>query len=290
MHAEAVRAEKLTKQLETKISADQIIQSHTPMQVLAEKYENELVMVVGSSQYREVVEGYGFKKIVTPQEYLSWYPDMYPLYSVEKTTPVIAEPVKAIMVVHDPIDWSLEIQLVSDLLAGVDPLSLSQLDDPRASWRSAVAARQPMPLYCSNHDFLYAGKNPVPRYAQNSFVIALNSVFSKLYKREVEATYFGKPEPSTYEFAEKLLNKQNDQTKYPLVFYGIGDNPESDIQGANRAGDHWASMLVRTGVFGGSDANSKEYEADLVFEHVLDAVNHIIDAHQDRLKDSKHDL
>ena len=29
----------------------------------------------------------------------------------------------------------------------------------------------------------------------------------------------------------------------------IGDNPETDIRGANDAGDHWTSVLVRTGVF-----------------------------------------
>ena len=32
-------------------------------------------------------------------------------------------------------------------------------------------------------------------------------------------------------------------------FYMIGDNPDSDIDGANRRGEKWVSILVRTGVF-----------------------------------------
>jgi len=29
----------------------------------------------------------------------------------------------------------------------------------------------------------------------------------------------------------------------------VGDNPDSDIDGANRRGDNWVSILVRTGIF-----------------------------------------
>ena len=41
----------------------------------------------------------------------------------------------------------------------------------------------------------------------------------------------------------------------PAQIFGIGDNPASDIRGANRAGPPWVSVLVRTGVFRGG-ANS----------------------------------
>jgi ribonucleotide monophosphatase NagD (HAD superfamily) len=30
-------------------------------------------------------------------------------------------------------------------------------------------------------------------------------------------------------------------------YYGIGDNPHSDIKGANNAGQHWTSIFVQTG-------------------------------------------
>ena len=37
-------------------------------------------------------------------------------------------------------------------------------------------------------------------------------------------------------------------------FYMIGDNPKSDIEGANKKG--WVSILVKTGVFDPNDATS----------------------------------
>ena len=47
----------------------------------------------------------------------------------------------------------------------------------------------------------------------------------------------------------------------------IGDNPDSDIDGANRRGDSWVSILVRTGVFNGKDkANDERHPAKHVVE------------------------
>ena len=56
----------------------------------------------------------------------------------------------------------------------------------------------------------------------------------------------------------------------------IGDNPLSDIAGANKAG--WVSILVKTGVFDVNNAiecvngNSKEYPATHVVETFKDAI------------------
>ena len=47
--------------------------------------------------------------------------------------------------------------------------------------------------------------------------------------------------------------------------YAVGDNPHTDIAGANGAGAHWTSMLVRTGIFGGDGArNDAVHPADHV--------------------------
>ncbi|RHY79096.1 hypothetical protein DYB31_006511, partial [Aphanomyces astaci] len=58
-------------------------------------------------------------------------------------------------------------------------------------------------------------------------------------------------------------------------FYGIGDNPYSDIQGANNAGDRWTSVLVRTGIFTDVD-NHQQHPADVVVDGVDDAVEWIL--------------
>jgi len=57
----------------------------------------------------------------------------------------------------------------------------------------------------------------------------------------------------------------------------IGDNPIADIRVANNAGDHWHSVLVRTGVFKGSnDDNDASDKADVVVDDIYDAINTII--------------
>jgi ribonucleotide monophosphatase NagD (HAD superfamily) len=51
----------------------------------------------------------------------------------------------------------------------------------------------------------------------------------------------------------------------------IGDNPDSDIDGANRRGDSWVSILVRTGVFQNGE-NSTKHPAKYVVQDVEEAV------------------
>lgn len=55
--------------------------------------------------------------------------------------------------------------------------------------------------------------------------------------------------------------------------YMIGDNPAADIRGARAAGTPWIPVLVRTGVFSSSAANSLQDPADIVADDVLHFVN-----------------
>ncbi|KAG6812540.1 hypothetical protein H0H92_002309 [Tricholoma furcatifolium] len=62
---------------------------------------------------------------------------------------------------------------------------------------------------------------------------------------------YGKPTVATYNFAaaalaDRLKEASGTSATLPEV-YMVGDNPESDIAGANAAG--WSSVLVQTGVF-----------------------------------------
>ncbi len=58
-------------------------------------------------------------------------------------------------------------------------------------------------------------------------------------------------------------------------YYAIGDNPKSDICGANAAGPKWYSILTRTGCFTGGE-NDSEYPARYVADDVLAAVEFIL--------------
>ena len=51
----------------------------------------------------------------------------------------------------------------------------------------------------------------------------------------------------------------------------IGDNPETDISGANQAGRPWSSVLTRSGLFKGT--NDQTHPGD----HVIDDVGELLE-------------
>jgi ribonucleotide monophosphatase NagD (HAD superfamily) len=55
----------------------------------------------------------------------------------------------------------------------------------------------------------------------------------------------------------------------------IGDNPDGDIEGANRKG--WESILVRTGIFESKEPNHHKYPAKYVVDDMEAAVKLIFE-------------
>jgi ribonucleotide monophosphatase NagD (HAD superfamily) len=65
------------------------------------------------------------------------------------------------------------------------------------------------------------------------------------------------------------------------TIYAIGDNPDTDMAGANAAGGRWRSILTRSGMFqpdpskpGGG--NAVEHPGDYVVEDVGEAYDDVI--------------
>ncbi|KAJ3038583.1 hypothetical protein HDV00_000514 [Rhizophlyctis rosea] len=89
-----------------------------------------------------------------------------------------------------------------------------------------------------------------------AFRIALEVLYKDLTCNTLHYTKFGKPEHTTYIYATEALsayarilwgNTQGASKTSKRHVYAVGDNPASDIDGANRHG--WESILVRTGVW-----------------------------------------
>ena len=94
----------------------------------------------------------------------------------------------------------------------------------------------------------------------------------------------GKPNAPTYVIAERKLSQQLTEQaglqqpgSLPAGFrvFAVGDNPKSDVRGANAAGDHWSSILLRTGIWDGGE-NDLEDPADYVVQDVMAAVKLIL--------------
>lgn len=264
------KARELSQILDVPISPSQVILSHTPMQRLVQKYHQRPVLVMGSMKVPQIAASYGFAKILTIPDLLHAEPTSYPFGPVVPQRPRLfpEEPIAAIVIMYDPIDWAPELQLAVDVLVGGQVLG------------SKSGQKSQTPLYVSNQDFTFSGEYDVPRFAQGAFVTCLESLYGKLTGRALEYEAFGKPTANTYEYAEARLHDVA-QRKLERI-YGIGDNPASDIQGANHAGKHWRSVLVETGIFSPGDDDDLYHRPDIQTRSIKEALEVILDREENQ--------
>ncbi|KAL4308147.1 hypothetical protein GQ457_01G038090 [Hibiscus cannabinus] len=286
---EAKRAAELSELLGVKISPSQVLQGHSPFKQLVNRFKNELVVAVGKGEPAVVMTEYGFKNVISIDEYALCFDNIDPLaphkkwgtmeVAVNRTRKcsINSERVQAAFVVSDSVDWSRDIQVLCDILrTGGLPASEEGLQPP---------------LYFAHDDLKYQGAFPSERFGMGAFRIALESVFNSIHTEALKYTFYGKPNPVAFKNAEVVLKQLASSIYHDLnvenhvnsgshdfqTLYMIGDNPVVDIKGAQQAGNPWFSILTRTGVFKGNhDSNHPEFPANLVVDTVEDAVDFIM--------------
>lgn len=255
------------------------MQGHSPFKNLLKRFENELIVATGRGNPAMVMSEYGFKKVLSLDEYASCFQNIDPVSQYKTWTLVLydnnqsgsAERVKAAFVVSDPVDWGRDIQVLCDIL--------------RSGGLPGQANGQQPPLYFAADDLEYQAAFPSKRLGMGAFRIALESIFNRIHHKALEYVTFGKPNPFVFKNAEAILSKlqascyvnhlDDDKSSMFETLYMIGDNPAVDIKGAQQAGHPWFSILTRTGVFQGED-NHAEFPADLVVDTVEEAVEYIL--------------
>ncbi|KAL1817149.1 mitochondrial hydrolase YKR070W isoform X1 [Daucus carota subsp. sativus] len=282
---ESKRASELSKQLGVNIQPQQVIHGHSPFKQLVNRYEKELIVAVGKGEPADVMTEYGFKNVVSMDEYASCFDSIDPLEQYKNwrldsqksssKTSISSQRVKAAFIVSDPIDWGRDIQVLCDILR-------------TGGLPGTEIAHQPH-LYFANDDIDYQAVFPSERLGMAAFRIALESIFNRIHPKPLEYTSFGKPKPFVFRNAEIVLKDllpllvHDPQDAKPgnidnhcfKTLYMIGDNPAIDINGARQAGQPWFSILTRTGVFKGKE-NHAEHPADLVVDTVEEAVDYIL--------------
>ncbi|KAF3433826.1 hypothetical protein FNV43_RR24929 [Rhamnella rubrinervis] len=289
---ESRRAIELGELLGVKILPSQVVQGHTPFKNLLNRYENELIIATGKGEPALVMSEYGFKKVLSLEEYASHFKNIDPVSQYKNWTTmqavdssshsneleprhnVLSNRVKAAFVVSDPVDWGRDIQVLCDVL--------------RSGGLPGQENEHQPPLYFAADDLEYQAAFPSERLGMGAFRIALESIFDRIHHNALEYTSFGKPHPFVFKNAEAVLRKlqqyysddclinSGDFGSQPFkTLYMVGDNPVVDIKGAKQAGHPWFSILTRTGVFKERD-NHAEFPADLVVDTVEEAVDYIL--------------
>lgn len=282
---EAVKAAAVAKALAYGgVREDRVVVSHTPLRrvVAQQGRRDERVLVLGCRDELNVARAYGWRKVVSPQQLVVQHPDTYdnwgrnplPLdskaYADALSDPFRNEPIKAIAVMHDPVDWHLELQIVLDVLRGYIDFKAPTTPTPTHS---------EIPIFTTNDDLEFAGTHAHPRMAQGLFMETLEHLYAKVAPSKspkLDIRRFGKPHKVTFDYARELLGS-------PKHMYMVGDNPAADIRGANQAKPHWTSILVRSGMHRGDADNVAALPSsdrpDVVVDGVLDAVEWALRRH-----------
>lgn len=203
---EAKKAERLSERLGVPLTEKHMLLSHTPMKTLVENHRDDVVLSVGKAGALEVLESYGFKNVVTADQFHSLHPSLFsdvkPVAlgdmdeeEKEHVEKFRGKPVSAIMCVMDPLLWSRDLQIMCDVLRS---------DGTPGN----VVSNQQVPLYLSCPDFEYVTEFPIPRFGSGVFDIVLKHLYGELTGRELQATVFGKPHKASYEYAEGMLAEQ----------------------------------------------------------------------------------
>jgi HAD superfamily hydrolase (TIGR01456 family) len=260
------------------------------------------ILVTGSDaeKSRLIAEAYGFRSVITPADILAAHPTVFPFEPLLKThyaatarpLPSLDPKIDAIFVYNDPRDWALDTQIILDLLLsenGVLGTYSSKNGRPEYENNGWQVDGQP-DLYFSNHDLFWSAAYHLPRLGQGAFQAALAGIWSQITggKAEMRRTTIGKPYARTYAYAERVLGQWRavllkdtgsgtDPEPAPLTrVYMVGDNPESDIRGANEyvspQGTEWASVLVRTGVWDKNRDGEPKYKPNAIVDDVQGAV------------------
>jgi HAD superfamily hydrolase (TIGR01456 family) len=308
---EGEQVRELSMKFSVPLTEENFVQSHTPFKEMAigsnthKELKDKTILVTGGEQdrCRNIAETYGYNQVITPGDILMAYPTIWPFnqlwtdYYVKIARP-LPKPINpnneseslkvdAIFVFNDPRDWALDCQLILDFLLsregilGTYSSKNGNTSLPNHGWQQDS---QPTLIF-SNPDLFWAAAYHMPRLGQGGFRAAFEGLWKSITGgARLTLTQIGKPHPQTYLYAERVLQKYRKElfgryhqgksiSKLNRV-YMIGDNPESDIRGANEFkspyGTEWNSILVKTGVY--SDGAIPMYKPDIIVENVMDAV------------------
>lgn len=290
--SEKDRVAHLSERLNVPLTLDNLVMSHTPFTTL-ESYKDKTVLVMGgdSGKVRDIAHSYGFKNVLVPGDLHRHARESWPfngkidqtVYTPDVHVDELPKPVwapgkdlssslkiDAMFVFNDPRDWAYDIQLITDLLLshkGYVGTYSSKNGDKSLPNNGYLQDGQP-PLFFSNQDLFWSTGYRLPRLGQGSFQAALWGVWASVTGPGAAplseySTIFGKPQAATYLFAEDVMHhyrkmvigEQGDRDNVFHRVYMIGDNPKSDIEGANKFAASgkskvdWPSMLVETGVY-----------------------------------------
>lgn len=173
---EKVRAKDLTNDFGTTVSPKQVVQAHTVMRSLVDKFSDKPILMIGGPETpvgysRQVLEGYvttangsyGFRQVYTVHDLQAYAPPSFPygsLASEQKDGVKVGDSLltfkhadfsnvnfAAILVFHDSREWGRDIQYAIDIMRADRGVFGTVLTNEE------LKSRPPIPIFFSHGDF-----------------------------------------------------------------------------------------------------------------------------------------
>uniref|UniRef100_A0A8I6A520 Haloacid dehalogenase-like hydrolase domain-containing 5 n=1 Tax=Rattus norvegicus TaxID=10116 RepID=A0A8I6A520_RAT len=274
------KAQELSALLECKVR-NQVILSHSPMKLFLQ-YHNKRMLVSGQGPLVENARALGFQNVVTVDDLRIAFPelDMVDLQRRPKTMVIRTVghfTLHWVLLLGEPVRWETNLQLITDVL----------LSNGHPGAGLATAPYPHLPVLASNMDLLWMAEASMPRFGHGTFLLCLETIYRKITGHELKYEgLMGKPSILTYRYAEEVIRQQAERRGWAAPIrklYAIGDNPMSDVYGANlfhqylqmanggekeqradgqekqrpSAARSCASVLVCTGIYSSQDPGSQ---------------------------------
>ncbi|XP_069717151.1 haloacid dehalogenase-like hydrolase domain-containing 5 [Phaenicophaeus curvirostris] len=260
----AAKAQELSRALGLQVSPEQVILSHSPLRLFSQFHE-KCMLVAGQGPVEENAQNLGFKHVVTIEALRKAYPllDMVDQSRRPKELPPPTTgfpTIEGVILFGEPVRWETSLQLIIDVLLsnGNPGAELQDIPYPH------------LPILACNMDLLWMAEAKMPRFGHGTFLLCLENIYKKVTGRELKyEALIGKPSTVTYRYAEYLIKQQAEKEgwKSPIRrLYAVGDNPMSDVYGANLYNNYLKSAhqnQVQAGVKRSPQAASPQTEHHL---------------------------
>lgn len=238
------KAKQLSEWLGVHVSTNQVVMSHSPLKIFPQFHEKH-VLVSGQGPVKEIAEGLGFKKITTVDELSEMFPQLDAVDHKRRTNisqtqvDTYLPPIEAIVLFGEPVRWETSLQFLIDVLVTNGHLQSSPKSIPEPH----------LPVLGCNMDLMWMNETHLPRFGHGSFLLCLETLYQKITGRELNYTVLtGKPSQITYHYADHVLSEQAKKMGIvrPLrTLYAIGDNPMTDIYGANLYNQYLSHRAIK---------------------------------------------
>ncbi|XP_048743718.2 haloacid dehalogenase-like hydrolase domain-containing 5 [Ostrea edulis] len=205
--------------------------SHSPLKMFT-RFHDMHTLICGQGPIEGIARDLGFTNITTVDQLKDLFPNLDMVdHSHRKVEPCPIKfanfkPIEAVILFGEPNQWDSKLQLLVDVLVSNGMPSQAPKEFPSTH----------LPILACNMDLFWMAEASMPRFGHGMFLTFLETAYQQYTGRELKySALLGKPSMFTYHHADNILWQHAQRLGFKRLksLYCVGDNPNTDISGAN---------------------------------------------------------